>query len=68
MFNIPPLIVIENPWWFVLIAPAFAGFFNSGISPVCDGGTSRPIASLVIAKRLVVPPHTITVIDIDHHH
>lgn len=27
MFNIPPLIVIENPWWFVLIAPAFAGFF-----------------------------------------
>lgn len=27
MFNIPPLIVIENPWWFVLIAPAFAGVF-----------------------------------------
>ena len=27
MFNIPPLIVIENPWWFVIIAPAFAGFF-----------------------------------------
>lgn len=25
MLNIPPLIVIENPWWFVLIAPAFAG-------------------------------------------
>ena len=27
MFNIPPLIVIENPWWFVIIAPAFAGVF-----------------------------------------
>lgn len=27
MLNIPPLIVIENPWWFVLIAPAFAGVF-----------------------------------------
>lgn len=27
MFNIPALIIIENPWWFVLIAPAFAGVF-----------------------------------------
>lgn len=27
MFNIPPLIIVENPWWLVLIAPAFAGFF-----------------------------------------
>lgn len=27
MFNIPPLIIVENPWWLVLIAPAFAGVF-----------------------------------------